>query len=127
MLPGATEAEWRQYGDAWVDTRELAWIAAECLVRPLGAAANVINSHFIWHDVYATLIHETGSNSRIRHKDFDAITDDELPRKLIYAQTWRFSGELLAQQLDFRPSYDWRATLAEVARLEPSTAGEEKQ
>src|SRR5262249_15513882 len=33
VLPGADEAEWSRYGDAWIDARDLAWIVAECLTR----------------------------------------------------------------------------------------------
>ena len=42
VLPGATEEDWSTYGDAWVDARDLAWAAAECLERPLGSAAIAI-------------------------------------------------------------------------------------
>lgn len=116
VLPGATQDEWSQFGDAWVDARELAWAAAECLTRPLGEAANTINSHFAWHEFYAELIRLIGSSSRIEHKDLDAITDDEVPNrnKWFYAQTWRYSGDRLKQRLGFRPSHRWRDTLAEI-------------
>ena len=40
VLPGATEVEWSTYGDDWVDARELAWAAAECLDRPVSASAD---------------------------------------------------------------------------------------
>lgn len=119
VLPGATQDEWSQFGDAWVDTRELAWVAAECLSRPLGGAANVIDSHFTWHDFYSELIWLTGSGSHIQNRDLDAITDDELPNKGFYAQTWRYSGERLKQRLGFRPSHRWQDTLAEIVAIVP--------
>jgi len=114
VLPGATEDEWSQFGDAWVDARELAWATAECLSRPLGEAANVISGHFTWHDLYVELIRLAGSTSRIEHKDLDAITADELPNKGFYAQTWRYSGQRLEQRLGFQPTYRWQDTLAEI-------------
>lgn len=114
VLPGATPEEWMQFGDDWVDARELAWAAVECLTRPLGGAANAITSHFLWHEVYAEIIRLTGSSSAIEHKALDAITGEELPNKDFYAQTWRFSGERLEQHLGFQPTHRWQDTLAEI-------------
>jgi nucleoside-diphosphate-sugar epimerase len=112
LLPGVTRDEWSQYGDAWVDTHDLAWAAAECLARPLGEAFNVITGHFTWHDFYAELIRLTGSHSRIEHRPLE-----ELPDKRFYAQTWRYSGQRLEQRLGFRPSRRWQDTLAEIVRI----------
>jgi len=67
VLPGATETEWSQFGDDWIDARELAWAAAECLDRPLGEAVNAVNSHFVWHDFFDELIRQTGSKSTLEH------------------------------------------------------------
>lgn len=119
VLPGATQDEWSQFGDAWVDARELAWAAAECLSRPLGGAANVVNSHFTWHDLYAELIRLAGSTSRIEHKALDAITADELPNKGFYAHLWRYSGQRLKQRLGFQSAYRWQDTLAEIVAMTP--------
>ena len=60
VLPGETEQEWSTYGDAWVDTCDLAWAVAECLDKPLGHAMNIITGHFCWHDVCAELIQFDG-------------------------------------------------------------------
>jgi nucleoside-diphosphate-sugar epimerase len=109
LLPGATEDEWSGYGDAWVDTRDLAWAVAECLARPLGEAYNVINGHFTWHDFYAELIRLTGSQSRIEHRELEALPDQRF-----YAQTWRYSGQRLEERLGFRPSRRWQDTLAQI-------------
>lgn len=114
VLPGATEAEWSQYGDAWIDARELAWIVAECLDRPLGEPANAINSHFIWHDFFDELIRQTGSKSVLEHRSLDKIGENVLPNKSFYAQTWRYSGERLEMRLGFRSSRRWQDTLAEI-------------
>ncbi|MBV9791402.1 MAG: NAD(P)-dependent oxidoreductase [Chloroflexi bacterium] len=119
ILPGATAEEWSQFGDAWVDTRELAWAAAECLDRPLGGAANIINDHFGWHELYTALIHLAGSSSPIVHRDLAAISDDELPNKLFYAQSWRYSNERIEQQLGFQAMHQWQTTLAEIVALDP--------
>lgn len=103
VLPGATEAEWSTYGDDWVDARELAWAAAECLDRPLGEPANAINGHFIWHDFCQELIRLTGNRSALQHT---AGGDD------FFAQPWTYSAERLAQRLGFRPQHQWQETLA---------------
>jgi nucleoside-diphosphate-sugar epimerase len=111
VLPGATEAEWSTYGDDWVDARELAWAAAECLDRPLGEPANAINSHFIWHDFCQELIRLTGSRSALQHT---AAGDD------FFAQPWTCSAERLAQRLGFRPQYQWQETLATASTGGPA-------
>ena len=119
VLPGATAEEWSQFGDAWIDTRELAWAAAECLDRPLGGAANIINDHFGWHELYTDLIRLAGSSSPIVHRDLAAIGDDELPNKRFYAQSWRYSNQRIEQQLGFQATRQWQATLAEIVALDP--------
>jgi hypothetical protein len=108
-LPGATENEWSQYVDTWVDTRDLAWAAAECPARPLGEAYAVINGHFTWHDFYTELVRLTSSHSRIEHWRLD-----ELPDNRFYAQTWDYSGQHIEQQLGFHPACRWQDTLAEI-------------
>jgi nucleoside-diphosphate-sugar epimerase len=118
VLPGATKEEWSQYGDDWVDARELAWIAGECLQWPLGAPANAINRHFSLHDVCVELKRRSGSDSQIIHKDYDAITNAENPRKDFFAQRWSYSGQRLQQRLGFQPRYQWQETLAEIVRLD---------
>jgi len=118
VLPGVSEEEWAQYGDDWVDARELAWAVAECLERPLGEAANVINSHFTWHDFCVELIRLTGSPSTIEHKPLEAIHPDELPTKSFFAQSWCYSDERLKRRLGFRPSRSWQETLAEIVPAE---------
>ena len=118
VLPGPTEDEWSGYGDDWVDARELAWAAAECLARPLGTAANAINSYFTWHDFCVELIGLTESSSQIERKDLDVITAQELPSKLFFAQNWRYSGQRLERQLGFRPHYRWQDTLSKVVEMD---------
>jgi nucleoside-diphosphate-sugar epimerase len=117
VLPGATVEEWSQFGDAWIDTRELAWAAAECLDRPLAGAANIVNDHFMWHDLYIQLIQMAQSSSRIEHQDLATIPEAVLPNKQFYAQTWRYSCERIEQQLGFQPSRRWQETLAEIVAL----------
>lgn len=118
VLPGATHDEWSQFGDAWIDTRELAWAAAECLDRPLARPANIINDHFRWHDFYTHLIRLAKSSSPIEHKDLASIPDQALPNKQFYAQTWHYSRERIEQQLGFQPTRQWQETLAEIAALD---------
>lgn len=111
FLPGASESEWKQYRDAWIDARDLAWIIAECLAAPNAGAINVLSGHFCWHDLFAELIALTGSKSTIVHKALADIEEADLQRKILYAQTWRFSDEKLRQQCSFVPRYSLRQTL----------------
>lgn len=112
VLPGESKREWSQYRDAWVDTRELAWVIAECLDRPLGGVANVISGHFGWHDLIAEVIQLTGSKSTIEHKPVDQLSNMKF-----FAQTWRFSSERLQDHLGYEPAYRWQDTLAEIVAL----------
>lgn len=120
LLPGVEEAEWSEYQDVWTDVRDLAWVVAECLTRPPGVALNVLSGHFSWHELYATLIELTGSNSPLIHKALDAISESELPRKEIYAQRWRFSNERLRAKLGFVPQFTLRETLQAVVAQKPA-------
>ena len=99
VLPGASEAEWTEYRDAWIDVRDLAVVIAECLARPAGGPLNVLTGHFTWHELTALLIRLTGSRSELVHRPLDAIGEDELAKKHLFAQTWRFSAARLERHL----------------------------
>lgn len=116
VLPGVERAEWERYQDPWIDVRDLAGIVAACLERPAGGPLNVMADHVIWRELFAALIALTGSRSAIVGKPLDEITDDELPNKRLYASTWRFSGERLAQHLGAaaRPRYELAVTLRDT-------------
>ena len=120
VLPGVDPAEWTTYQDVWIDARDLATIVAECLVRPAGGPLNVLSGHFTWHDLYAALIRLTGSRSEIVHKPLDAITDDELPKKHLYAQTWQFSEARLAAHLGAIPRLPLETTLRDTVNVPPA-------
>ena len=109
-LPGEKVAS---FGDDWVDARELAWAVAECLNKPLGGAANAINSHFLWGDFCQTVINLVKSSSTLEYRDLKNIGEQELPSKNFFAQTWQYAGKKLEQHLGFRPKYLWQNTLAE--------------
>ncbi|MDJ0704645.1 MAG: NAD(P)-dependent oxidoreductase [Leptolyngbyaceae cyanobacterium MO_188.B28] len=95
-------------GDGWIDARELGWVAAECLERPLTEAANIVNSHFTWEELYQELIQLTGSMSIIEPSS--DVTG-------IYAVAWQYDGSRLVEHLGFQPKYNWRDTLAEAVSL----------
>ena len=118
VLPGVEEAEWRQYQDVWIDVRDLATIVAECVARPAGCPLNVLTGHFAWHDLYALLIQLTGSRSELVHKPLDAITSDELSKKHLYAQKWRFSEARLARQLGIIPRRSFEVTVHDTLDLQ---------
>jgi nucleoside-diphosphate-sugar epimerase len=99
----------KEFGDGWIDSRELAWVTAECLTRPLGCAANAVNSHFTWYEVCLELIRLTGSTSTIQ---FSPITDI----KASFAQLWTYDGQLLQEKLGFKPHYHWQEVLAQAIK-----------
>lgn len=114
LLPGGDAAEWSQYRDAWIDARDLAWVAAECLARPLGGPLNVLAGHFTWHDLFSELIHLTGRDCRIIHKPLAALSDAERASRRFYGQTWRYDDRRLREAFGFQPGRTWQQTLAET-------------
>jgi nucleoside-diphosphate-sugar epimerase len=121
ILPGIDRAEWTQYQDVWIDVRDLATIVGESVARPAGGPLNVLTDHFIWHDLYAELIRLTGSRSELVHKPLDTITDDELPKKHLYAQRWRFSEERLGRHLGTIPRRAFDVTLRDTVMCRASS------
>jgi nucleoside-diphosphate-sugar epimerase len=114
VLPGADPGEWAQYQDAWIDVRDLAIVVAELVERPAGGPLNVLSGHFAWHDLYRELIRLTGSRSQLVHRTLDDISDDELPNKQLYAQTWRFSEARLVAHLGVIPRRPLDLTLRDT-------------
>lgn len=114
VLPGTAPAEWQEYRDAWVDARDLAVIVADAFARPPGEPLNVATGHFAWHELYAALIRLTGSPSEIVHRPLDEVRDEELPRKQLYAQRWRFSEQRLASRLGEIPRRPLDVTLRDT-------------
>ena len=98
-------------GDAWIDARELAWIVAECLEKPLNKAVNVYNSHFTWRELYQELITLISSESLLAPKPSSEVYG-------IYAYAWQYNRDILVEHLGFKSIYDWRETLAGVVAIE---------
>jgi len=124
VLPGRDEAEWRRFQDVWIDVRDLATIVAESLARPAGGPLNVLTGHFIWHDLFVELLRLTGSRSTLVHKPLEEITDDELPGKQLYAQTWQFSEARLAHHLGTIPRRPFDATVRDTVLYRGPAASE---
>ncbi|MEO1348004.1 MAG: NAD-dependent epimerase/dehydratase family protein [Cyanobacteria bacterium J06635_15] len=110
ILPGETEQEWSQYGDAWIDVRDLARATVDCLENSPGQAMNALSGHFSWHELFIHLIQLTNSQSKIIHKPQPEITDEPFG-SAFYAQPWRFSNERLAQHLTYKPYFSLKQTL----------------
>ena len=110
VLPGETEQEWSQYGDAWIDVRDLARAIADSLQNPPGQAMNALNGHFSWHELYTHLIQLTHRQSEILHKPLSEI-ENGLFGNQFYAQSWRFSHERLVQNLAYKPHFSLEETL----------------
>ena len=92
--------------------RDLGGIVAACVERPPGVPLNVVTGHFVWHDLYEALISLTGSGSQLVHRPIEEIRDEDLPRKELFARTWRFSEARLAATLGSFP----RRPFAETVR-----------
>ena len=114
LLPGGDEAEWSQYRDAWIDARDLAWIVAECLERPVGGPVNVLAGHFVWHDLFTEIIRLSGSACQIVHKPLAAMSDEERASRRFYAQSWRYEDRRLRKVLVFTPSRTLQRTVQET-------------
>ena len=114
LLPGVDETEWSQHRDAWIDARDLAWIVAECLERPLGGSMNVLAGHFVWHDLVAEIIRLTGSACTFIHRPLADMDEETRQAMRFYAQSWRYDDTRLRTHLDFHPSRTWQQTVAEV-------------
>ena len=114
LLPGADEAEWSQYRDAWIDVRDLAWVIVELLERPIGGPLNVLAGHMVWHDFYAELIRLSGSSSQLIHKPQAEMSDEEKEATTVYAQSWLFDDTTLRQSLGYSPQFTLDQTLADM-------------
>ena len=116
VLPGTSPAEWQQYRDTWIDVRDFATVIAECLARApgMGGPLNVLAGHFAWHDLYEELIRLTGSRSRVVHKPLEEVTDEELPNKRLYAQTWHFDAQSLERHLGTIPRRPFETTVRDT-------------
>jgi nucleoside-diphosphate-sugar epimerase len=114
LLPGGDEAEWSQYRDAWIDARDLAWVVAECLERPVGGPVNALAGDFIWHDLLDEVIRLSASPCQIVHKPLAAMSEAERASRRVYSQSWRYDDGKLSEILFFTPSRTWQQTVAET-------------
>jgi nucleoside-diphosphate-sugar epimerase len=114
FLPGETEAEWPKFADAFIDARDLAWLAAESLKKPVGGAANALTEKFSWHDLFTHLIKLTGSSSQIVHRKREELSqaDQEL-----FGQQYSFSNAKVKAHFGFAPRYHWPETVESAFRL----------
>lgn len=108
ILPGRTQAEKEKYVDVWVDARDLAWIVAESIHRPLGEAGNVIGAHFNWTDFFSCLNTSGHLNLPIVHQPIEEV--DSYIAELC-GQTARFSGEKINDYYGFKPKHNLSETL----------------
>ncbi|MCB0108977.1 MAG: NAD(P)-dependent oxidoreductase [Caldilineaceae bacterium] len=116
LLPGADAAEWSTYRDAWIDVRDLAWVIAETVERPIGGALNVLSGHFSWHDFYAELIRKTGSSCQLQQKSLAAMTAEERAATESYACRWLFDDAKVRSRLNFQPQYTLPQTIDAMAQ-----------
>jgi nucleoside-diphosphate-sugar epimerase len=117
LLPGGDEVEWSQNRDAWIDARDLAWVVAECLARPVRGPVNVLAGHFVWHDLFTEVIRLSGAACQIVHKPLAAMNDEEQASRRFYAQSWRYDDRTLRQALAFQPGWTWQQTVAASVAL----------
>lgn len=111
ILPGETSSEWKKYMDPWVDARDLAWLVAEAVSRPLGGAGNVVTSLFNWHDFFMIINSITLSKRKIIHK---SIGETPTFSAELFGQTAMYSGDKVNQFYAFTPRYTLQDTLREA-------------
>jgi nucleoside-diphosphate-sugar epimerase len=108
ILPGTTQIEWEKYMDVWVDARDLAWLAAESVVKPLGGAGNVVGEHFNWTDFFSIVKTVANLDLPIVHKSIEEV--DAYIAELC-GQTAKFSGQKVNDYYGFKPKYHQFETL----------------
>ena len=113
VLPGGTEQEWSQYGDAWIDVRDLTRVITDNLEKPSGNTMNALSGHFSWHELYTHLVRLTNRQSEIVHQPLSEI-ENGLFSHQFFAQAWRFSNERLTQDLAYKPSFSLEQTLRDA-------------
>lgn len=113
VLPGETEQEWSQYGDAWIDVRDLARVIVDSFEKPSGEAMNTLSGHFSWHELYTHLVRLTNRRSEIIHKPLSEIEDGIFGHQF-FAQPWRFNNERLTQDLAYKPNFSLEQTLQDT-------------
>ena len=111
ILPGATQNEWEKFADPWVDARDLAWLVAEAITKPLGGAGNVLANSFNWHDFFETLNTVTTDKRNIVHKPLAEVPNFSAE---LFGNTCVFSAERIKQFYGFSPHYQLRETLTEA-------------
>jgi nucleoside-diphosphate-sugar epimerase len=102
VLPGETEMEWEELVDTFVDARDLAWLVAEALKRPLGGAGNVVGATFTWHDFFEQLRRSAGTDRRIVHRARGEVPPFSAE---LFGQTCSYSGDRVTQHFGFQPRF----------------------
>lgn len=108
FLPGKTKEEYEKYVDCWIDARDLAWLVAESIKKPLGGAGNAIGGEFCWHDFFKNLLLIANLNIPIVHTSIEEA--DKYAAEL-FGQHNHFSGSKIAQYFRFKPTYQLNETL----------------
>lgn len=114
ILPGATPVEWEKCVDVWVDARDLAWLAAESVVKPLGGAGNVVGEHFNWTNFFSIVKTVGNLDLPIIHKPIEEV--DAYIAELC-GQTAKFSGQKVNDYYGFKPKYHQFETLQQAFHL----------
>ena len=78
-----------------------------------------VNTFVSWYELFRMYIVAMHSQSQLLCKDYESISDAELPRKWIYAQTWLYSGQYIENILRFHPHYQLSEVFATFATLSP--------
>ncbi len=106
-LPGETKEEYEKYVDCWIDARDLAWLVAESMAKPLGSAGNAIGGEFCWHDFFKELLIVSNLNIPIVHLSLKEVGEYAAE---LFGQYNHFSGSKIAQYFQFKPKYQLNET-----------------
>jgi len=113
-LPCEDRTEFDQFGDTYVDARDLAWLACEALINPLGGAGNVVGEWFSWVHFFEFIKGITNDSRLILHLPKNELSDYDSE---LFGQTATFDGSKINQHFKFKPKFNLNKTLLEIFEI----------
>ncbi len=108
LLPGKTKEEYEKYVDCWIDARDLAWLVAESIEKPLGGAGNAIGGEFCWHDFFKELLIISNIDMSMLHTSHEEAGEYATN---LFGQFNSFSGLKVSQHFQFNSRYQLYETI----------------
>lgn len=92
----------------WIAARDLAWLVAESINKPLGGAGNAIGGEFCWHEFFKELLIISNLNMPIVQTSIEEVNEYAAE---LFGQYNHFSGSKIAKYFQFKPMYQLNETL----------------